>query len=192
MNDDSRRRRRDEAGVGPDPHDTRHLVPLDELRGYRVADGFEDVRGWEVWSSTGRRLGDVDELLVDPTVREVVLLSIDLADRARQVSVPIRAAWVDRDAKRVIIDAAELQKLNDVSSLRREDRDELLEDFTPRASGDAEAPIARGSAPADLPAGTSPPVVEEVVVRRRILSPDEQATAAEEQSPESPPGDRRA
>ena len=55
---------RDEAGVGPNPHDARRLIPLKELDDYQVADGEPDVRGWNVYTATGREIGDVDDLLV--------------------------------------------------------------------------------------------------------------------------------
>ena len=51
---------RDEAGVGPKPRDARHLVPLKEVDDYKVAEGEPDIRGWNVYTATGREIGDIE------------------------------------------------------------------------------------------------------------------------------------
>lgn len=98
---------RDEANVGPDPRRARELRPLKDLK-WKVADGEPDIRGWAVYASTGRELGIVDELLVDAEAGEVVMLDIDLKRDDRHTLAPLRAAWIDRPAKRVVVDAREL------------------------------------------------------------------------------------
>ena len=99
---------RDEANVGPDPRRTRHLVPLTELGKFHVAEGEPDIRGWTAFTSTGREIGRVDELLVDTDTNEVVMLDIDLKRDDRHTLAPLRAAWVDHTARRVVIGAEEL------------------------------------------------------------------------------------
>jgi len=98
---------RDEANVGPDPRRARELRPMKDLK-WKVADGEPDIRGWTVFASTGRELGVIDELLVDSEAREVVMLDIDLKRDDRHTLAPLRAAWIDRPAKRVVVDAREL------------------------------------------------------------------------------------
>lgn len=110
---------RDEANVGPDPRQARNLVPLHELKGFKVADGEPDIRGWSVFSSTGREVGRVDELLVDSDVGEVVMLDVDLRRDDRHTFAPIRAAWIDRTTKRVVIDSSALDADDLVPSLPR-------------------------------------------------------------------------
>lgn len=44
-------------------HETKGVA---ELHGFEVAEGDPDVRGWEVVSRDGRRIGEVEQLLVDP------------------------------------------------------------------------------------------------------------------------------
>jgi hypothetical protein len=110
---------RDEANVGPDPRQARNLVPLHDLKGYKVADGEPDIRGWSVFSSTGREVGRVDELLVDGDAGEVVMLDIDLRRDDRHTFAPIRAAWIDRATKRVVIDSNALDAPDLVPSLPR-------------------------------------------------------------------------
>ncbi|HEU4565697.1 MAG TPA: PRC-barrel domain-containing protein [Gemmatimonadaceae bacterium] len=99
---------RDQAGVGPDPSQVRHLTPLRDVDDFRIAPGEPDIRGWDVYTSAGRELGEVDDLLVDPTRNQVVMLDIDLRGTDRHSLAPIRAAWIDREHKRVVLDTAQL------------------------------------------------------------------------------------
>ena len=99
---------RDEANVGPDPRQARHLVPLKDLGKFTVAADDPDIRGWTAFTSTGREVGRVDELLVDTSTNEVVMLDIDLRRDDRHTLAPLRAAWIDHAARRVVIDAREL------------------------------------------------------------------------------------
>lgn len=110
---------RDEMNVGPDPRQARHLRPLRELGKFRVAEGEPDVRGWAVYSSTGRELGEVHELLVDMDAGEVVMLDVDLKRNDRHTLAPVRAAWIDHASRRVIINAAEVDGVDSVPSLVR-------------------------------------------------------------------------
>lgn len=121
MGEDRERARagRDVAGVGPDPREVRHLMPLGELRNVRVSSGEPDIRGWHVYSSAGRDLGKVDDLLIDTTRGEVAMLDIGLAESDRHTLAPIRAAWVDREHKRVILDGAQFDAGEEIPSLSR-------------------------------------------------------------------------
>lgn len=99
---------RDEASVGPDPRQARDLKRLSDLK-YRVADGEPDIVGWTVFASTGREVGRVTDLLVDVESREVVMLDVDLRRGDQHTLAPVRAAWIDHAAKRVVLDARELE-----------------------------------------------------------------------------------
>ncbi len=129
MAKDPKQRPQDEAGVGPDPRSARHLAPLSEMKHYKIADRSADIRGWEVYTSNGRHVGDVQDLLVDTSIGEVVMLEIALERSDRTTLAPIRAAWVDRDHKRVILDGAQLGADDELPSLGRETSDEELRDF---------------------------------------------------------------
>ena len=94
---------RDEAGVGPNPRDARRLTGMKELDDYKVAEGEPDIRGWNVYTATGRELGNVDDLLVDTDLGEVVMLDIDLKRNDRHTLAPIKAAWIDRESRRVVL-----------------------------------------------------------------------------------------
>lgn len=54
------------------------VTPLRNLRGYRIAEGDPDVRGWEVVGGDGRRIGSVNDLLVDTAEGKVRYLDVQL------------------------------------------------------------------------------------------------------------------
>jgi PRC-barrel domain protein len=54
------------------------LVPLRRLPNYRVAAGDPDVRGWEVLGSDSRKIGEVNDLLVDRQLLRVRYLDVSL------------------------------------------------------------------------------------------------------------------
>lgn len=55
-----------------------HLAPLRSLHNHRVAEGDPDVRGWDVYGADGRRIGRVDDLLVDTETMKTRYLSVTL------------------------------------------------------------------------------------------------------------------
>ncbi|HJU89286.1 MAG TPA: PRC-barrel domain-containing protein [Gemmatimonadaceae bacterium] len=225
----STRAGRDVAGVGPDVRQTRHLTPLRELKKFRVASGEPDIRGWPVFTSSGRELGDVEDLLVDTTRGEVVMLDIDMRGTDRHSLAPLRAAWIDRATKRVVLDGAQFNADEEFPSLSRTDTlsdddvkrfgdryrstygDRALaenEDLRLRHKGDElrfgrrasdDVVVERRPLPADDPDWQRPEdesadwrdvrlaqpesgkVVEEVVVRRRVVDPTEADRVAREE-----------
>jgi sporulation protein YlmC with PRC-barrel domain len=90
--------------------DLDRVVPLDELDDFRVSRDDPDPRGWEVVAADGRKIGEVDELLVDTGAMKVRYLDVDLdhglvaGEHDRHVLVPIGYARLDRDHDRVIVD----------------------------------------------------------------------------------------
>lgn len=56
----------------------KHLYYLNELKDYKVAGGYPDIRGWEVRDSDRRVVGKVDNLLVNRNIDRVVYLDIDV------------------------------------------------------------------------------------------------------------------
>jgi len=81
----------DDATTPPDNLDAADpktpLVPLRRLPHYRVAAGDPDVRGWEVLGSDSRKVGEVDDLLVD---RHEM--------RARYLDVSLDASLVEEES----------------------------------------------------------------------------------------------
>lgn len=96
------------------------IVPLDDLEDFEVAEGEPDVRGWEVLSADGDRIGEVDQLLVDTNAMKVRYLDVDLendiigTDEDRHALIPIGFARLDEDNDQVIVDNL---RTSDVPSL---------------------------------------------------------------------------
>ena len=124
------RGQRDQAGVGPDSRQVRHLRPISEMKKIKIASGEPDIRGWNVFTSTGREVGEVHDLLVDPSIAQVVMLDLDIAGTDRRSLAPIRAAWIDRETKRVVLDAAQIRDDEILPSFTRgETSDEEMKEF---------------------------------------------------------------
>ena len=172
----ARRGMRDEAGVGPNPSDARRLVPMKDLDNYKVADGEPDIRGWNVFTATGRELGDIEDLLVDTDMGEVVMIDIDLKRDDRHTLAPIKAAWIDRESHRVVLNTS----MFDVDGEIRESVPSRPVDVTPdRARAEATRDVDEVRA-ADLQperrrfvryGPSHDKMIVEEVVRRRVVDP---------------------
>jgi photosynthetic reaction center H subunit len=95
----------DDAGVEPGA-----LVHYSNLRDYFIADPDPDIRGWKVVLPDGRRVGTVEDLVVDSTnlIVKYLELKVDKAflvdDYEKWMLVPIRSIRLDRAAETVTID----------------------------------------------------------------------------------------
>jgi sporulation protein YlmC with PRC-barrel domain len=91
-------------------NDMDRVVPLSQLDDFKVADGEPDVRGWEVLASDGRKVGEVDELLVDTAAMKVRYLDVDVETAGgghdRHVLIPIGYARLDDARDCVMLDSA--------------------------------------------------------------------------------------
>lgn len=91
--------------ASPDRGTTRatRLAYLDKLDNYKIADGEPDIRGWDVKSTDGQKLGEVENLLVDTGLMKVRYIELKLekkfasGDDRRWALVPIGAARLDDD-----------------------------------------------------------------------------------------------
>ena len=87
-------------------NDLDRLVPLDRLDDFEVADGDPDVRGWSVVSADGKKIGEVDQLLVDTDAMKVRYLDVDLegampGSDSRHTLLPIGYVALDRHTETV-------------------------------------------------------------------------------------------
>lgn len=122
---DKQRARRDRAGVGPDPdRSRRRLISIDDLDGYTIGKGEPDIRGWGVRTVSGRELGEVGDLLVDPERGEVVMVEVAMRGENVHAEVPIRAVQLDRKHNVVLVDSGDVDARSDV---RARDRIEAAE-----------------------------------------------------------------
>ena len=89
------------------------VVPLKELKDFQVAKGDPDVRGWEVLSNDGRRIGKVDDLLVDTAAMRVRYLDIDLDDDLRNLAQGGTGPGTKSDNILIPIGSAQLHEKDD-------------------------------------------------------------------------------
>ena len=129
-----------------------HLKDADDLQ---VAEGEPDIRGWDLRTMDGQRIGTVEDLVIDTEVMRVRYIEgkLELAeggtDTERSVLIPIADARLDEDEDDVLVDysslAARQMPTHDRQSLPllpEQDRDAI--DQTPafwgRAAVDENAP----------------------------------------------------
>ncbi len=85
------------------------LERLGDLDDYEVADEDPDIRGWDVRTADGGRVGKVDDLIVDRSAMRVRYLEVELDRKElalsedRHVLVPIGTARLDDDNDNVLV-----------------------------------------------------------------------------------------
>jgi len=70
--------RRDVRGGSRDAPATGRLERLRDLDDLEVADGYPDIRGWDVKTADGTKIGEVEDLVVDPRAMRVRYLVVEL------------------------------------------------------------------------------------------------------------------
>jgi sporulation protein YlmC with PRC-barrel domain len=75
---------------------------------FEIVKGEPDIRGWDVKNSTGQKIGEVEELIVDAQKKKVRYMVVDLDDNElkldhRKVLIPIGLAQLDREEDNVIL-----------------------------------------------------------------------------------------
>ena len=93
------------------------LARLEELKGFQVAQGDHDIRGWEVRTPDDRKIGKVEELIVDPVERRVRYMEVKVdgkvlgVDDDRHILVPIGTARLKENGHDVLIERLPVQGL---------------------------------------------------------------------------------
>lgn len=107
---------------------------LQELGGsnYKIAEGQDDIKGWDVKDGQGNDLGDVDELLFDDQSLKVRYLILDLDKnkdldlKDRKVLIPIGMAQLDEKDDNVILSNISVEQIRTMPDY---DEDNLNEDY---------------------------------------------------------------
>jgi sporulation protein YlmC with PRC-barrel domain len=175
----------DQAGTGPDPRLSRHLMPLREAKRYRLAKGEPDIRGWSVFTSTGQEVGRVGDLLVDPSMGEVVMFDVNRGDTGDQTIAPLRAAWIDRESKRLIIDASFITPQTDAYAYTTTMRTPVPPAVSAGTATDEELVRERQRDARDLARDERTVRSDEVIADRHLADSDEPLP------PPRPPGELR-
>jgi uncharacterized protein (TIGR02271 family) len=85
------------------------LVSLDE-DDWAVAEGEPDVRGWRVVTADDKKIGEVDDLLADPTAMKVHYITVDLDSELaagqgeNTIRIPISRARLHETDRTVVVD----------------------------------------------------------------------------------------
>jgi len=111
----------------------RRLQELDRSD-FQIVDGEPDIRGWDVKNSTGQKIGEVEELVIDAQERKVRYMVVDLDDNElkldhRKVLIPIGLAELHGKDDDVLIPQVSPQQYGELPVY---DRDNLTEDVERR------------------------------------------------------------
>lgn len=123
------------------------LAHLSEMDNYEIADGEPDIKGWDVRTMTGEKIGDVEDLIVDTATMKVRYIEIKLEkelvsnEDRRHALIPIGSARLDDDKDDVMVslrgDQFAMLPAYVRGSLTREYEQALLDGFarpdTPRS-----------------------------------------------------------
>jgi PRC-barrel domain protein len=96
------------------------IAPLSELDDYEVADGYPEIRGWEVRDSADRSIGRVHDLLVDVGALRVRYLDVELAPKFagaeadRRVLIPVERVDLDGTGDQVLLPGIEASQVREL------------------------------------------------------------------------------
>ena len=116
--------------------DHRKLYRLHELSDYKVASDYPDVRGWKIVDADNRKIGEVDDLLINKAEERVVYLDIEVdkkliedkdqplieskhTDAEDHLVVPIGAVSIDADHKSVVCNDIDYSTFRRARRLRK-------------------------------------------------------------------------
>lgn len=111
-----------------------HLKRLSDMDDFKVADGEPDIRGWDVKTTDGQKLGDVDDLLVDTGTMKVRYIEVELDkefatdEDHRHALAPIGSARLDDDRDDVILPL----RATDITGLPPYTRGNVTRDYEAR------------------------------------------------------------
>jgi uncharacterized protein (TIGR02271 family) len=154
--------------------DTTSLTPLSRMQDFQIGGDSPDVRGWDVLANDGKKIGKVEDMLVDRNGREVRYLAVGrdrglfstlMGDSSGYVLIPVEDVRLYRDGK-VYLDSL---GSSEIGSMQEYD----LESFN-RSEG-----FAQGGASDRLNTGTAQREArvtvseEELAVGKRTVSSGE-------------------
>ena len=109
----------------------RRLQELDRSD-FSIVDGEPDIRGWDVRNSQGRKIGEVEELIVDAQRKKVRYMVIDLDDNEfdledRKVIIPIGLAELHTKDDDVILPNIQVEQLRALPEYDEDRLDQTVE-----------------------------------------------------------------
>ena len=108
---------------------------LQELKrsDFDIVDGEPDIRGWDVRNAQGKKIGEVEELIVDAKQKKVRYMVVDLDDNEldidddREVLIPIGLAQLHKKDDDVILPNVQAQQLSSLPEYDEDTLDETVE-----------------------------------------------------------------
>ncbi len=95
------------------------------MEDYQIAEGEPDIRGWHVVAADGRRLGEVESLIVDTAAMQVRYVLMDPDDDVfrdnddRLLPLPLGAAHLDENDNEVVLDTLTADMLASAPRLKK-------------------------------------------------------------------------
>src|SRR5215211_4992489 len=83
---------------------------------FEIVKGEPDIRGWDVKNALGKKIGEVEELIVDAQQKKVRYMVVDLDDNElkldhRKVLIPIGLAELHKEDDDVLLPSVEAEQL---------------------------------------------------------------------------------
>lgn len=108
---------------------------LQELKrsDFDIVNGEPDIRGWDVKNAQGKKIGEVEELIVDAQEKKVRYMVVDLDDNdldiddGREVLIPIGLAQLHKNDDEVILPNVQVQQLSSLPEYDEDNLDETVE-----------------------------------------------------------------
>jgi len=129
------------------------LAHLSEMHDYEISDGEPDIKGWDVRTMTGEKVGKVEDLIVDTALMKVRYIEVKFdkllmaSGEMRHALIPIGSSRLDDDADDVLVNLRDEQLIALPAYVRgtltREYELELLHGFE---RADASSPTLIGAA----------------------------------------------
>jgi sporulation protein YlmC with PRC-barrel domain len=94
----------------------RRLQELDRSD-FGIVEGEPDIRGWDVKTASGQKIGEVEELIIDAQKQKVRYMVVELDDDDldleddKEVLIPIGLAELDKDDDDVILPSVTVEQL---------------------------------------------------------------------------------
>ena len=109
----------------------RRLQELDRSD-FEIVEGEPDIRGWDVKNSSGKKIGEVEELLLDAQKKKVRYMVVDLDDNEldlddRRVLIPIGLAELDKEEDDVLLRSVTVEQLRALPEYEEDQLDEEVE-----------------------------------------------------------------
>ena len=109
----------------------RRLQELDRSD-FDIVKGEPDIRGWDVRNTTGKKIGEVEELIIDAQQKKVRYMVVDLDDNElkldhRKVLIPIGLAELHKEDDDVVLPAVGVEQLSGLPAYDKNSLDEETE-----------------------------------------------------------------